>query len=241
MRRAHQAGDERGGGVVRAQGPDLRGVAGRGDVLHGVGEGEVRVALQVARVQDDVLEGVAVRADELAAEVIEREAELADAGPRLDFQCVGVKAGVAAREVNHAAFGMLGAGDLAGDEAAGDVDVAVEAERGMAHAELRGAGGSEAGEEDASYVRATVAVRVLEVKNVRCAGDDEAAAPAHEAVREGEAGGELGALVVGPVAVGVLQHGDDAGRRLVRAGADGVAAILRDEHPPAFIPRDGAR
>src|SRR5579871_4426332 len=95
VRRAHEAWHEAGGGGVRAGGPDLaRVTVGRG-ILHGVAEGEIGIALEVTGAEHDVLEWIAVRANEFSAEIIKGETELARARNGFKFTGVGIEARVA--------------------------------------------------------------------------------------------------------------------------------------------------
>ena len=81
----------------------------------------------------------------------------------------------------------------------------------------------------------TIAVGVLEIQDVRRAGDDQPALPRHDAVGKRQSVGEIGALLEAAVAVGVLEHRDPPRRRLAFCRAGRIAAILGDEQSPALV------
>ena len=113
----------------------------------------------------------------------------------------------------------------------------------MAESNLRRAVRVEAGQHDAALVGDPVAVRVLQVKEVRRHRHEHAAVPRHHAVRVGQARGEIRPRVVAPVAVGVGQERDDALRRGRGLAFEriGITAVLGDIHPATIVEGDGHR
>src|SRR5213082_2494891 len=83
----------------------------------------------------------------------------------------------------------------------------VESPKQSVHAQLLVALG-ETREDDATFVRATVAVGVLEKQNVWRRGDEQATVPWHHAVGERDFVGEDGRMPVAAVAIAVLEHPD---------------------------------
>src|SRR5262245_1392363 len=82
--RSDEAGVERGRGNVGAQRIDTAGWAMVGDVFDLQTEWEVRIASEVFELHDYLLDVIAVRANELAAEFIEALPELSGSGVLLE-------------------------------------------------------------------------------------------------------------------------------------------------------------
>ena len=182
----------------------------------------------------------AVHADEAPPEIVEAHAVLRApvhvfdrAGERLPAHVAG--------HFHRRALRVIRRGDRAAAQPRREVNPAVRAEGRAVHAELRAAAGGEAGEQHTPLIGDAVAVRVFQKKHVRRAGHDEPALPRHHPIGESESVGKNRALVHAPVAVRVFEHGDDARRFLPRFRPDGIAAIFRDEQPPALIESDRAR
>src|SRR5439155_12416837 len=124
-------------------------------------------------------------------------------------------------------------------QSAGEIYPVVGAKCRMADAKLTGVAGIEAGENNLAHIGAPVAIGILQINEVGRAGDEQAAAPRHDAVREGEAVGKDSASVVMAIAVGIFEERDDSGGRLAGTGACGIASILHDKQSSQFIEDHG--
>ena len=108
VRCTHQAGNERGGRGVAADRPDgcLRA---RGRHLLGrLGKRQVRIALEIARLQDRVHHRTAIGTGEPAAVVVYGQAELALAAGQLERQRGRVEARIARAERHGRTIGRSG-------------------------------------------------------------------------------------------------------------------------------------
>src|SRR5438132_6455019 len=141
----------------------------------------------------------AVHADEAMAEIVEAHPELRPAIGDFEFPGVGPEAHVRPR---FHGVGVSRTVDFSARQPAGDIDPVVGAEYRMADAKLTGIAGVEAGENNLAHIRVAITLSILQINNVGGAGDENATAPRHDAVGEGEAVGEDGAFVVTTIAVG---------------------------------------
>src|SRR5581483_4259109 len=97
-------------------------------------------------------------------------------------------------------------------------------------------------ENDLFEVRDAVTFGVFKIIKIRRTGDKDATLPAHDTVGKRKPSREDGAFVVMAVVVGAFEPNDLASRILVFAGANVIAAIFHDIHPPSVVPsnRNGA-
>ena len=179
----------------------------------------------------------AVVADEPPPEIVEREPVLGAAVGGFPGIPVGSEPEVGATQHNRRSARGRGRDHVPARQPAGQVNPVVDRERRVAHAQLGAPGRREAREEDPALVGLAVAVRVSQEEHVRGARDDQPSLPGHDAVGVREPLGELGPAIHAPIAVGVLQQRDPAGRGLARAGTGGIAAVLGHVQPAALIER----
>ena len=211
-----------------------------GHVLHGLGECEVRVALEESRRQHRVLNVYAVHADEAVAPVVEGLPKLSAPVHRLDLKRERIEPRVGA-DLYGRPVGMRGRSNLPGArQAAGQVDPAIRSERRMRHAQLRRVAGVETGQHHALHIGPAVAVGVFQEKHVGRARDEEAAVPGQQAIWKCQAVREHRPAIQAPVAIGIFEQRDHAGRPAIRR-AGGVAAVLHDEQPAGIVPGQRAR
>ena len=86
-------------------------------------------------------------------------------------------------------------------------------------------------EQDPSFIRLPVTVRILEEQQVRCDGHQNASMPWKDSVRESELLGENGRCFIASVAVSVLEHPDAP-----CSGPDWVIDHLCDEQSSITVP-----
>jgi hypothetical protein len=117
-----------------------------------------------------------------------------------------------------------------------EVNPVVQAVQRRVHAVLR-VRAREACEDLALEVRLAVAVRVLEIEDIRRVGDDNPALPPHEARGQTETVGKNRALVGASVPIAVLQQDDASGA----AHVERIAVHFDDVRAAVFVHlhRDG--
>src|SRR5262249_22836195 len=141
-RRGEAAGVQVGSGPVAADRVDAaargeRAVLQHGDVLHRLTDDEEGIALDVATLEDDVTQMMAVIADEATAPVVKAIAVLPHAGDGLVATIEQIEAEVHAGEADRFLVRLAVSTHLPAAQAAGDVDPAVQPEDRMADAGLR--------------------------------------------------------------------------------------------------------
>ena len=240
MRRGDQRRMEGRGGEIAGERPDDGLGTDLRDFLHGVREGEVRVALQLCGLEHHMPHRVAIRADEASPLIVEGQPVLPLPADEFERARPRVIARVARREHDRCPLRVFRRGHRAAVEATREVDPAVRAERGMTEANLRGAGGVETGQHDAPLVGDSVPVGVLQVQQVGRHRHEDAAVPHHQAVGIRQARGKVRTRVVAAIVVGVGQQRDDTAGRFGGLPLEGigVATVLRDEEPAALVERN---
>src|SRR4051794_2394441 len=96
----------------------------------------------------------------------------------------------------------------------------------MTNTKLRAAASRKPGEHNALDIRPPIAIGVFEIKNVRRAGDKQAAFPGHDAIWERQTVGKHRSFIKVAIAVSIFQQRDDTGGRFARTWSSGIAAIL---------------
>src|SRR5687767_13300705 len=95
--------------------------------------------------------------------------------------------------------------DLAGASAIGAIDPAVESPQQPVSAKLLIALG-ESGEEDAAFVGAAIAIRVLQEQKIRSNGHEQPAVPREHAVWKCEPIREHHCGFIPPIAIAIFEH-----------------------------------
>src|SRR6266850_2242938 len=173
-------------------------------ILHCFREIEHWVAAKISRWQHNVLDLHAVHANEPMSKIIEAHAELCPAISGFEVPGVRTKTdvGLCCHRSN---IGCIRLVNFAARETAGDVDPIIRPKGWMAYTQLRCVAIVEASQDDAANISPAIAVSIFEKNNIGRACYDEAPAPGHDAVREGQAVRENGSLVVSTIAVAVFE------------------------------------
>jgi hypothetical protein len=204
----------------------------------------VRIALEIARLQDRVHDRTAIGTREAAAVVVEGQTELPLAAGQLERQRGRIEARIGRAERHGRTIGLIRHGHVAARQPAGQIHPVVDPQRGVTDPDLRGLRRVESGQDHSTFVGDTVPVGVLQIQDIGCAGDEYAAVPRQDAIGVPQAGREVRAPVVASVAVDILQPRNHAfGRRLNRRAFQRtrIAAIFDDEHAAALVERDRHR
>ena len=164
-------------------------------------DGEFRIAAKVAFGKTDMPKPGGVVIAEPVAKIISSAVELRLGGDRFDLAGVRSNAEVAAGDIDSSP------GFLRFDETAaitiGNMDPAVQAPFKTVDTVLL-VSGLEAGEEDLSFVGATIAIRVFGVEDIRGGGDEDPVSPGHDPGGEGDVIKEDRGSFVAAVAVVIL-------------------------------------
>ncbi len=203
--------------------------------------------MEVASRDDLVAQVVPVLLREVAAPRVERMAELRAAGEGFELVGLGPEPDSVPADREALGVGHVREPDLLarvaeqvlehhrlGRALVREVDPIVEPVHRRVHGVLR-VREREAGKHHALHVGAAVAVRVFQVEDVRCGGDEDAFLEAHDAVREHEPLGKDRALVRLAVAVRVFEE-SNASRRL---RVEGVARHLHHEDAAPLVELHG--
>ena len=147
--------------------------AGRGDVLMHLCDAGMWIAQHGLVRHDGEHEGVAVRAVEMVAPVVERAAILAFAAGGRDLAGAGIPFEIAAGDVDDVSW-LVGRIDLACIKAVVEVNTAVGSPTRGTDLELSVLG-IEAVDERFDFISLAVAIGVLQKKNLRAGGGDQSA------------------------------------------------------------------
>ncbi len=230
----------------RADREDATAVGRIEDLRDRRGLGQVGVAIQRLLLQHHMADRYRVPRREAVSPVVMRESELAEAGDRLDLESdrrstVLSKSGREGEAQVAAADGDFAAGRFGRNAhftvapAVGDVDLVVQAPSESVDPKLR-IPLAEAGEHDAAFVGAAVAVAIAQEPDVRRRGHKHAAVAGQYAVGKRQPVGEDGRVLVAAVAVAVLKTADSSG------GCRGrIVEHLGDIHPSFLVPGDRHR
>ena len=218
------------------------------------GLGQVGVAVQCVLFEYDMADRDRVPRREAVSPIVERQAKLAEAGNGLNLECRdGVEAHPNHRQKREPHIAVSDGDNAAGprDELLGGqtdwkanlavaaavsgVDPIVQAPRESVDPEL-GVSLAEAGQDHATLLGASVAVAISQEPDVGRRSDKHAAKAGQYAVRERQAVGEDGRVLVSAVAVAVLQHPDPA-----RGCRGRVVEHLGHIEPPLLVPGDRHR
>src|SRR5262249_4922335 len=140
--------------------------------------------------------------------------------------------------VHHLSIGPSRSLHLTAAQPVGDVDPVVEAENGVADAQLWILGG-ETLVENGALVRLAVSIGVAQESHVGRRSDENPVLPRQNAVGEQEVVGEYSGMFVPAIAVTVFQNLDPSLGRLAGCGAVGVVTHLDD--PEAAVLIEGHR
>ena len=126
----------RRGGDCPAAGVDAGVGPGGGGVLHDARQDELRVSIEIALLDHHLHQRITIAAGESAAEIVERQTELAVAANGATLARAGVEGEIAAIDGEGRGLGKTQILDLPAAQSSRDVDPAVGGERRMIRAEL---------------------------------------------------------------------------------------------------------
>ena len=198
------------------------------------GRRQVGVSLQVATGQEHVQDVGSGPRNEAVAPIVEGLAEAGGARSRFEDAAFGAEPKIGSQDRDRAGLGPVRRPDQSRMSVVRNVDPVVQGVAQVADPSL-GLTHLKAGVENPPFIRAEVAVRVLEVEQVRRRGGDDASVPQSQAFELENPVGEDHRVVHSPVAVPILQDPDPAARRLPRWRVVGVVQHLGDEGSPLLV------
>ena len=172
--------------------------------------------------------------DEAVSPIVEGLSEAGGSRSRLEDAAVGPEPEIGSQDRDRAGPGPIRRPDDSRMSVVGDVDPVVQGIAEVADPPL-GLTHFEAGKQDTPFIRAEVAVRVLEIEEVRRRRGDDPSVPQGQALELENPVREDHRVVHPSVAVPVLQDPDPALGRLARRRVVGVVQHLGDEGPPLLV------
>src|SRR5690554_3451348 len=150
--------------------------------MNGFIKQQVRIALQVFRIQHDMLHGMSVGCAKPSAESVKRQAKLASPPSSFKFKSLGVKPPIRRCKGYHGSVWMIRRIHLPPIQAAGNIHPSIQAQYWMTDPYLSRTVGIKPGQYGLFNICYAVSIGILKIKNIGSAGDKNAAFPGQNTI-----------------------------------------------------------